>query len=52
MEEQGRITTKDYKKLFPEISDRTALRDLKDLVDKDVIEPKGEKKGRYYVITK
>lgn len=50
VDECGRITTSDYRMIFPNISDRTALRDLKDMVDKNLLEPKGKKKGRYYVL--
>jgi len=47
---QKRITNKEYRELNLNISDRTALNDLNDLVDKGIIVAKGEKRVRFYVL--
>jgi len=44
-----KITNSDYQKLC-DISERTALRDLDDLFDKEIFIKKGEKKGTYYIL--
>ena len=46
----GKITNSDYQKLC-NVSERTALRDLDDLINRDVIKKKGEKKGTYYELS-
>lgn len=46
--EEGIITLSKYKELAPEVSEKTLYRDLKDLVERDIIRPVGEKKGRLY----
>ena len=43
------ITNKKYLSLF-DITDRTALRDLDDLVIKGLVQKKGEKKGTKYLL--
>ena len=43
------ITNKEYQSLF-DITDRTALRDLNDLVTKGLAQKKGEKKGTKYLL--
>lgn len=48
VEEKGSVTNKEYRKINPDISDRTALNDLKELVKKGLLEARGEKKSRYY----
>lgn len=45
-----KITNTDYRELNLNISDRTALNDLNELVDKGIIATKGEKKYRYYIL--
>ncbi len=52
IKEHGRITNRDYRKLFSEISDRTVLSDLLDLVNKGILLKKGKTKGSYYIIPK
>lgn len=47
IKEHGRITNSDYQKLN-NVSERTALRDLDDLIRKEVAQKKGEKKGTHY----
>ena len=50
MKEKGSITNKEYKSFF-NITDRTALRDLNDLISKEFVQKRGEKKGtRYFLI--
>ncbi len=43
----GKITNSDFQKLC-KVSERTALRDLDELNEKNVFRKKGEKKGTYY----
>ncbi|NOQ54700.1 MAG: transcriptional regulator [Thermoplasmata archaeon] len=45
---EGSITLSKFKELVPEVSEKTLYRDLRDLVDRDIIRPEGEKKGRRY----
>ncbi len=45
-----KITNKEYRKINSDISDRTALIDLMDLVEKKVMVAKGTKKYRYYIL--
>ncbi|MBD3328329.1 transcriptional regulator [Candidatus Peregrinibacteria bacterium] len=47
IKEHGKITNSDYQKLN-NVSERTALRDLDDLIQKEVVQKKGEKKGTHY----
>lgn len=42
------INLSSYRELEPDTSKKTLYRDLKDLVDRDIIIPIGEKKGRVY----
>lgn len=50
LKEHGKITLKDYRKLNPDASEKTAYRDLKRIEELGIIEGIGEKKGRYYVL--
>lgn len=43
-----KITNLEYRELNPNITDRTALNDLKELVRKGIVKASGEKKHRYY----
>ena len=45
----GKITNADYQRIA-DISAATARRDLKDLIDKNILEMKGERKGIYYIL--
>jgi ATP-dependent DNA helicase RecG len=45
-----KITNREYREINLDISDRTALNDLNELVQKNVITAKGEKKHRYYIL--
>ena len=48
IEKHGRITNKEYLDINKGITARTALNDLNDLLKKNLIVGRGEKKGRYY----
>jgi len=50
--QQGLITNRDYITLFPGITSRTALNDLRELVDEGILQKKGSTKGTYYIIPK
>lgn len=52
MNEHKIITNKEYRELFPEITSRTALNDLKDLIDKGLLKKEGTTKNAYYTIPK
>ena len=45
-----KITNREYRQLNPNITDRTVLNDLNELISKDVVIAKGEKKYRYYIL--
>ncbi len=45
-----RITNKEYVQLNPGITDRTALNDLNDMLEKRIIKASGEKKFRFYAL--
>jgi len=50
--EHKMITNRDYNELFPEITSRTVLNDLNDLVDKGLLKKEGITKNAYYIIPK
>jgi ATP-dependent DNA helicase RecG len=45
-----RITNRDFRDLFPDVSEETIRRDLADLVEKDALLKLGNKKGTYYIL--
>lgn len=45
-----KITNKEYRELNPNISDRTALNDFNDLVERGIITAIGARKYRYYIL--
>ncbi|MDO8871474.1 MAG: helix-turn-helix domain-containing protein [Methanoregula sp.] len=47
--ENGKITNADYQRIA-DVSAATARRDLKALIDKNILEMKGERKGIYYIL--
>ena len=49
MKEKGSITNREYQSLFS-ITDRTALRDLNDLISKGLVKKRGVKKGTRYLL--
>jgi len=46
------ITNRECRELFPEITSRTVLNDLNDLVDKGLLKKEGKIKNAYYTIPK
>lgn len=45
-----RITNRDFRDLFPDVSEETIRRDLADLAEQSVILKMGDKKGTYYIL--
>ncbi|MEW5718008.1 MAG: ATP-binding protein [Chloroflexota bacterium] len=45
-----RVTNRDFRDLFPDVSEETIRRDLADLVEKDALIKMGDKKGTYYIL--
>ena len=45
-----RITNRDFRDLFPDVSEETIRRDLADLVEQDVLLKMGDKKGTHYIL--
>jgi ATP-dependent DNA helicase RecG len=45
-----RITNRDYRDLFPELSEETIRRDLADLVEKGILLKMGDKRGTFYIL--
>ncbi|MBM3127867.1 MAG: DeoR family transcriptional regulator [Chloroflexi bacterium] len=45
-----RVANRDYREMFPDVSEETIRRDLADLVEKDVLIKMGDKKGTYYIL--
>jgi ATP-dependent DNA helicase RecG len=50
LETHGRITSRDYQTLCPDVSPETLRLDLVDLVDKGLLLKIGDKKGTYYIL--
>jgi len=51
LEIRGELTMAVARKLLPEVSDDTILRDLKDLMEKGVVVKKGRTKGARYLLS-
>jgi len=49
--EHGRITNREYRDLYG-VSRETAKRDLRDLVDRELLTPVGRGRGLYYVLSR
>lgn len=45
-----RIANRDFRDLFPDVSEETIRRDLADLVEKDLLIKMGDKKGTHYIL--
>jgi ATP-dependent DNA helicase RecG len=45
-----RITNSELQRMHPDVHPETIRRDLSDLVAKDILEKRGEKRGSYYVL--
>ncbi len=50
LEANQRITNRDYRELYPEVSEETIRRDLADLVEAGLLLKMGDKKGTYYIL--
>jgi ATP-dependent DNA helicase RecG len=50
LEENGRITNRDYRQLCPNVNPETIRLDLVDLIDKGLLLKIGDKKGTYYIL--
>jgi len=50
LQANGRITNRDYRELYPDVSDETIRRDLAEMVDKNVLLKIGDKKATYYIL--
>lgn len=50
LDQQGRITNRDYQALCPDVGPETLRLDLVDLVDKGLLLKIGDKKGTYYIL--
>ncbi|MBI5878173.1 MAG: putative DNA binding domain-containing protein [Chloroflexi bacterium] len=50
VQENGRITNREYQQLCPDVSAETLRIDLADLVDKGLLIRIGDKKGTYYML--
>jgi Fic family protein len=50
LETDGEISNPDFVGMFPKVSDDTILRDLKDLMEKNIVMKKGRTKGAKYVL--
>ena len=51
LKENKKMTSKYYQTLSGDITDRTALRDIEQLIDKNLVVKVGQKKGAYYRLT-
>lgn len=45
-----RITNREYRDLYPDVSEETIRRDLADLVEEGILLKMGDKKGTYYIL--
>lgn len=52
LQDQGKVTSNDLNRILPMISTDTILRDLKDLIDKNLVEKHGVTKGVHYTLSK
>ena len=50
VQEHGRITNREYRKLCPDVSAETLRLDLVDLVERGILLKIGAKKGTYYIL--
>ena len=50
LKNNGRITSRDYQVLCPEVTSETLRLDLVDLIDKGLLLKIGDKKGTYYIL--
>ncbi len=45
-----RITNREYRDLYSDVSEETIRRDLADLVEEGILLKMGDKKGTYYIL--
>ncbi len=45
-----RIANRDYREMFPDVSEETIRRDLADLVEEDLLLKMGDKRGTFYIL--
>jgi len=50
IEENGRITNREYRTLFPDVSPETIRLDLVDMVSRGLLLRIGDKKGTFYIL--
>ena len=50
LQQNGRITNREYRDLCPDVTPETLRLDLADLVDKGLVMKIGDKKGTYYIL--
>ncbi len=50
IQQEGRITNREYQKLCPEVSSETLRLDLVDLVERGILLKIGAKRGTYYIL--
>ncbi len=50
LEKNARVANREYREMFPEVSEETIRRDLADLVEQGVLLKMGDKKGTYYIL--
>ncbi len=50
LEANQRITNRDYRELYPDVSEETIRRDLADMVEGGLLLKMGDKKGTYYIL--
>ena len=50
IQDYGQISNADWRRLLPDVSDDTILRDLKDLIKKKLVKKKGKTKAAVYVL--
>jgi ATP-dependent DNA helicase RecG len=50
LQQNSRITNREYRELYPDVSEETIRRDLAELVDKDILLKIGDKRATYYIL--
>ncbi len=50
LDDRGRITNREYRELYPDVSEETIRRDLADMVEAGLLLKMGDKKGTYYIL--
>ncbi len=50
LDKNPRIANRDYREMFPDVSEETIRRDLADLVEQGILLKMGDKKGTFYIL--